>query len=636
MRVTNNMVINTVSRNLALSQSRLLRLQTMASSGRRINRPSDDPIGITKDLGFRSSLSNISQFMKNINQAESWLTFSDQAVGNINELIINAKELAVQLSNDTYDPNARAGGAVQIRDIFSQLLAAANTKFEGNYIFSGTKTDVQPLKVSAFGVVYQGDYNKISLETESNSYLSINSIGSFLTDPVRTLGDGQDLQPLLQNNLWLDYLNNGNGINLGDGQFIIKTLNGEFNVDISAARNVEDILNTINAAGIPNFAASIHNGYAGFQFEDTSAHQITNDTPLSMLNQGLGVDPSGTIRFEVAAGPIVDVDISAAVTVEDAVNEINAQLAAGGINNVTASIHPDKNVLVITDSNAAPLNISITEGTPGSNTAKDLGIIGAMVGELEGQVLDPMHIAIEETGPDQETAKSLGLSGATNLNLLAGEDVNPKMAYFTLLSTLNNGTGLEPGSFRIVNGDESKVIDLSALANDPTATVMDVIKMINSSGIDVEARINDQQTGITLFSKVEGRSLMVVEAGVGRLAKDLGIFGSPDLLGNMLVLEKSLESDNTEEINLALATFDDALNRVLLERADLGARSNRAEVSSYRLLSFQYHTTDRLSEVEDADLAMVITQIASAEAAYQAALASAARMIQPSLLNFLS
>ncbi len=592
-------------------------------------------MGITKALGFRSSLSDISQFMKNINQAKSWLAFSDSAVGNINELIIDVKELAVQLSNDTYDPNARLGGAVQVRDIFNQILDAANSKFEGNYIFSGTKTNVQPFSVSTFGVVYQGDYNNISLETESSSYLSINTPGAFLTDSVRTLGDGQDLSPILQNNLWLDYLNNGEGINMGDGQFIVQTLNGEFNVDISAARNVQDVLDAINGAGIPNFTAGISDAFAGFQLEDTSDHQITANTPLSLLNQGNGVDLGGTIRFEVAAGPAVDVDISAAVTVGDVITEINTQLAAGGINNVTASIHPDKNTLVITDSNVAPLNLTILEGTPGAHTAENLGLVGEVVGEFEGELLDPKHIFIVESGPGEETAKSLGLLGSTSVNIISGEDLNPQMAYFTLLSTLNNGTGISPGSFRIINGDEDRIIDLSFLANDPNATVMDVINLINSSGIDVEARINDQQTGIMLFSKVEGRSLMVVEADEGRLAKDLGIFGSPDLLGTMMILEKSLERDNTEEINLSLATFDKALNRVLIERADLGARLNRGEISSYRLMTNEFLLTSRLSEVEDVDIARVITDIVSAEAAYQAALASAARMIQPSLLNFL-
>jgi len=230
---------------------------------------------------------------------------------------------------------------------------------------------------------------------------------------------------------------------------------------------------------------------------------------------------------------------------------------------------------------------------------------------------------------------TLGLLGGTSYDIMEGDDLDPQLAYFTLLSALNHGQGFPLGKFRIANGDNQQDIDLSPLANDPNATIMDIINLINSSGIDVEARINDQQTGLILFSKVEGRSLTVVEADSGRTARDLGLFGSPDLLGNMMVLEDALERNNTEEINICLETFDGALDRVLLERSDVGARINRGETASYRLLSFELQVTGQLSRVEDADITRVITDIASAEAAYQAALASAARMLQPSLLNFL-
>jgi flagellin-like hook-associated protein FlgL len=637
MRVTTNMIINTVSRNLALSQARFLRLQTMASSGRRINKPSDDPIGITKDLGLRSALSDILQFRKNIDQAASWLTFSDQALSNINELIIDAKEVTVQLANDTYDAAAREGGAVQIRDLFDQIIDAANTRFEGNYIFSGTRTNSRPFLVTPIGVVYQGDYSSISLEAESSSYLSINSIGAnFLTNAVRTLGDGHDLNPGLQSNLWLDYLHDGEGVDLGAGQFTIRTLNGEYNVDVSAARNVQDILDAINGLGIPNFTASISNAISGFCLEDTTEYHITTDTPLGMLNKGLGVDQTGTIRFTTGGGTTVDVDVSAATNLGDVINEINTQLAAGGINNVTASVDPEENRLVIIDANLVPLNISISEGTPGSQTASDLGLIGEVVTIFEGGDLSAYSIQVVESAPGENTAETLGLLGGTSYNIMEGGDLDPQLAYLTLLSALNHGQGFPLGKFMIANGDDQQDIDLTPLANDPNATIMDVINLINASGIDVEARINEQETGLILFSNVEGRTLTVVEADGGRTAKDLGIFGSPDLLGNMIVLEDALERNNTEEINICLETFDGALDRILIERSDVGARINRGETASYRLLSFELQVTDQLSKVEDADITRVITDIASAEAAYQAALASAARILQPSLLNFLS
>lgn len=71
--------------------------------------------------------------------------------------------------------------------------------------------------------------------------------------------------------------------------------------------------------------------------------------------------------------------------------------------------------------------------------------------------------------------------------------------------------------------------------------------------------------------------------------------------------------------------------------------SSRSRFVSFQTRASRTHgdgvdlqVTDQLSSIEDADIAKVITDLASAEAAYQAALASAARLIQPSLIRFLS
>ena len=638
MRVTNKMMLNTVTSNLFRSQEKFLDIQSKASSGRRINRPSDDPIGITKDLSYRTTLTSITQFNKNILQAKSWLNTADQSLGNISDIISSAKELVVQMANDTYDSNARLSSATEMDEMFKQILEAANAQVEGNYIFSGTRTNLTPILVNSIGAIYQGDTTNIRLESEPSSYLKINSFASnFLTAPVRTLGDGYDLQAGLQPNLWLSYLHNGEGVDLGAGIFRIRTVNGEYAIDVSAAQNVQDVVDAINAAGIPNFTASISATGASFTLTDTSTHQISNNTPLGLLNMGQGVDQSpGLIRFTASSGPAVDVDISAAVTVGDAITAINTQLAAGGMPGVTASIDPNSNRLIITDNTVPALDITISEATDGAHTAANLGIIGEVHTSLVGEEIKTYHIQVVEDAPGQNTAKNLGLLEGTEFEFIDGQDLNPNIDYFTLLSSLNNGQGFPLGKIRIINGLDYQDIDLTPLANDPSATIMDVIRLINSSGINVEAAINDQKTGITIRSTVEGRALQVIEADGGRTAKDLGIFGSPDLLGNMLIAKRALERNSAEELTLAMETFDGALNRALVERSDVGARVNRAEVSATRLTSFEVQVTSQLSNVEDADITKVITDMTAAESVYQSALASAARMLQPSLIDFLS
>ncbi|OQX92721.1 MAG: flagellar hook-associated protein 3 [candidate division Zixibacteria bacterium 4484_95] len=638
MRVTNKMVTDTVVRNLSQTTKRYLQLQSAISSGRRINKPSDDPLGITKDLNFRSRLSDISQFNLNITHSISWMSYSDSALDDINGLIIEAKDLAVQLANDTYDENARIAGATQVGEMFNQILDAVNSQYLNSYIFGGSKTNIPPILANDIGVIYQGDYQDIMMETERNSYLKINTFASeFTTRPVKVLGEGFDLNPGLQPNLWLSDLNGGQGVNMGAGQIVINTLNGRFVADISAAKNIQQVLNTVNNLGIPNFTASISGGGSGLQIDDTSDHELTVNTPLALLNNGAGVsqEPGTFVVRTEDSSIVVNIDISADENLGDVINNINLSLAGAGLNNVTVSIDTTGNRLIIDDSNPIPYSLVIEEGGPNQTTAADLGIIGTMEGYLEGKELEPLQIMIEESADGETIAKDLGLLKGTEFETLIGEDINPELKYFTKLSSLNSNAGIMLGVIRITNGLDYVDIDLSGLQDDPNATILDLVDMINRSGIYVKASLNSDRTGIAVESLYDDRSLMITEADSGSTALSLGIFGSPDILGNMLVLEKSLSRNNTEEIQACLDVFDLALDQLLTVRSSLGSRIIRAETSQVRMLDQDLQVTDQLSQIEDADMVRLISELASAEAVYQSSLATAARVIQPSLMDFL-
>lgn len=84
-----------------------------------------------------------------------------------------------------------------------------------------------------------------------------------------------------------------------------------------------------------------------------------------------------------------------------------------------------------------------------------------------------------------------------------------------------------------------------------------------------------------------------------------------------------------------LGELDAALDAVLKERAQVGADAHRVEATRSRLQDSLYQVTSLLSETEDADMAEVIVRLTSTEAAYRAALDAGARIIQPTLLDFL-
>ena len=181
-------------------------------------------------------------------------------------------------------------------------------------------------------------------------------------------------------------------------------------------------------------------------------------------------------------------------------------------------------------------------------------------------------------------------------------------------------------------GEFSHTVDLT----DPAiVTLQDLLDDINNSGLDVTARINSSGQGIQIAGNDANRSFTIQEVDGGRVAKQLDIFGSSDMMGSLLVLADGLRNNDQEGINRMLANFDEAMTISLTARASVGTNALRLESTASRLLDKGLSYTTLLSEVEDADLTKVITELAARENGYQAALMAAAKIIQPTLLDFL-
>lgn len=99
----------------------------------------------------------------------------------------------------------------------------------------------------------------------------------------------------------------------------------------------------------------------------------------------------------------------------------------------------------------------------------------------------------------------------------------------------------------------------------------------------------------------------------------------------------ALESDppNTDVLRQNINVIEDAFKNALQVRSEIGAKTNRLEMTQKRLESDAINFTRLLSENEDADLAEVIMNFKMAESVYLASMSSGARIIQPSLIDFL-
>ena len=144
MRITQNMLNNSMLRNLNNSLTRMEKLQEMLSSGKKVSKPSDDPVAVARGMFYRTAMTENEQFQSNANKAVSELQTVESAVSEGKDVLLRIKELMTQASNDTMS----VGDRQKIRDELIQLRdhlgSVANTTHAGVYLFSGTDTDNAP------------------------------------------------------------------------------------------------------------------------------------------------------------------------------------------------------------------------------------------------------------------------------------------------------------------------------------------------------------------------------------------------------------------------------------------------------------------------------------------------------------
>lgn len=100
-------------------------------------------------------------------------------------------------------------------------------------------------------------------------------------------------------------------------------------------------------------------------------------------------------------------------------------------------------------------------------------------------------------------------------------------------------------------------------------------------------------------------------------------------------LETALTTNNSTNIASAVTLIENDFRKVIQTRADIGARYNRLELTENRLETDEYNFTKLMSTNEDADMSEVIMNLKQEENVYKASLSGGARVIQPSLVDFL-
>ncbi len=157
MRVSTSWMQQQSIGNMMNRQSDLSDLNTQLSTGKRINQPSDDPVGSARAHDMSHLIADAAQYQRNITSANSRLGLEDETLSNTSNVLGRVRTLLLQAANGSQTDETRGDIAAEISQLRAQMLGQANsTDGQGEYIFAGNRTGAQPF-VSQGSVNYLGD-----------------------------------------------------------------------------------------------------------------------------------------------------------------------------------------------------------------------------------------------------------------------------------------------------------------------------------------------------------------------------------------------------------------------------------------------------------------------------------------------
>ncbi|HAK89959.1 MAG TPA: flagellar hook-associated protein 3 [Nitrospiraceae bacterium] len=178
MRVTTRMFFDRFLSGFQSNMEAILKTQEQISSGKRVNRPSDDPAALSKITAYKTQISRIVEYKRSITTANSMVGSLDKALLSLTDTLNRARELGLEGADASATGSDRLLIAKEISALFEHAIDIANTKVGDRYIFSGYKSDTAPIDKNTGEFV--GDSNSITLNISANTEIKLNVSASDL------------------------------------------------------------------------------------------------------------------------------------------------------------------------------------------------------------------------------------------------------------------------------------------------------------------------------------------------------------------------------------------------------------------------------------------------------------------------
>ncbi|HEY8463330.1 MAG TPA: flagellar hook-associated protein FlgL [Bacillota bacterium] len=175
MRITEKIINNGLTRNINLAMRQIDKRYNEISTGKKIQYPSDDPVGLISSLRLKDTINETKRYADNSDSAISWLEASDASLAEMNKVLNRLEELAVASANGHLTQESLNAYADEVHELKGHLLQIANTQLGSRYLFGGQQTN-SPAYDDAY--VYQGDDNQMKMEVGPGVSLVIGYTGN--------------------------------------------------------------------------------------------------------------------------------------------------------------------------------------------------------------------------------------------------------------------------------------------------------------------------------------------------------------------------------------------------------------------------------------------------------------------------
>ena len=189
MRVSSNQTQLMAINSMLEQQAKLSRVQQQVATGKRITKPSDDPVAASKIVNLKDIMGATETFQSNIHSARSRLSIEESVLASAGDVIQRARELAIAGNNGSQTNETRAFIAEEIEQLGEELLSLSNTTDSaGEFLFAGGKSKFKPFIQNDQGAFeYHGDDTQRFIQIGPKRRIATNDSG---TDTFRAIREG--------------------------------------------------------------------------------------------------------------------------------------------------------------------------------------------------------------------------------------------------------------------------------------------------------------------------------------------------------------------------------------------------------------------------------------------------------------